>query len=386
MFGGEIDAGLVGGILHLDADFNIIGTSSTTRRRSHQRVFFLGLQGGFSMAGMAGFTIRVGLSELGPLSAFINVEMPGGILLEPITGLTINDFSAGVEFFKTLPSIDDPFALRGERLPAADGADRRRVAERPPAPGRAQAKAISRQPGAERLHGRVHRADDDHRLARRSTRSTPPRHVFNGQVIVKISTDGKFLIVGKLNFAADNISISGRLYADLSKIASGEATVLFLADVPDQVRLLTIYGKLKMGFRNATGEEVVFDVLDVPATQPGSTKPTATIVNPATAGGSSAVTDRAELLRRPVHRAQGRRARPGLDPADGHQDHAAPRRDAVQLHRHHADVADRGRRRAGLRPAAPRRQRHPARRPRSSPSAAPTPRPATCRPPPRTTS
>ena len=30
-----------------------------------------------AMAGMAGFTIRVGLSELGPLSAFINVEMPG---------------------------------------------------------------------------------------------------------------------------------------------------------------------------------------------------------------------------------------------------------------------------------------------------------------------
>ena len=45
--------------------------------------------------------------------------------------------------------------------------------------------------------------------------------VFNGEVIVKISTDGKFLIVGKLNFAADNLSISGRLYADLSKIASG---------------------------------------------------------------------------------------------------------------------------------------------------------------------
>ena len=41
--------------------------------------------------------------------------------------------------------------------------------------------------------------------------------VFNGQVIVQISTDGKFMITGKLNFAGDNISISGRLYADLSK-------------------------------------------------------------------------------------------------------------------------------------------------------------------------
>jgi hypothetical protein len=60
------------------------------------------------------------------------------------------------------------------------------------------------------------------------------QELFNGQVIVKISTDGKFLVVGKLNFAADNISVSGRLYADLSRIASGNATVLFLADIPDQ--------------------------------------------------------------------------------------------------------------------------------------------------------
>ena len=36
------------------------------------------------------------------------------------------------------------------------------------------------------------------------------QEVFNGQVTVKISTDGKILIIGKLNFAADNISISGR--------------------------------------------------------------------------------------------------------------------------------------------------------------------------------
>ena len=48
------------------------------------------------------------------------------------------------------------------------------------------------------------------------------KEVFNGQVIVKFSTDGKILVVGKLNFAADNISVSGRLYADLSKVSSGD--------------------------------------------------------------------------------------------------------------------------------------------------------------------
>ena len=51
--------------------------------------------------------------------------MPGGILLEPNTGLAINDFSAGVEFFKTLPSIDEPEQLRGPdfQLPTAQSAE-----------------------------------------------------------------------------------------------------------------------------------------------------------------------------------------------------------------------------------------------------------------------
>ena len=80
------------------------------------------------------------------------------------------------------------------------------------------------------------------------------QQVFNGQVIVKISTDGKFLIVGKLNFASDSISVSAKLYADLSNVSNGDVKVLFLADIPDQFRLLTIYGKLKMGFRGSGGD------------------------------------------------------------------------------------------------------------------------------------
>src|SRR5206468_5327047 len=67
--------------------------------------------------------------------------------------------------------------------------------------------------------------------------------VFNGQIVIKFSTDGKFLVIGKLNFAADNISVSGRLYADLSKVSSGKVVVLFLADIPDQLPLITVQGK-----------------------------------------------------------------------------------------------------------------------------------------------
>ena len=84
--------------------------------------------------------------------------------------------------------------------------------------------------------------------------------LFNGQVTVEISTDGKFLIDGQLNFANNNVSISGKLYVDLSQVTSGSVTVLFLANVPTQVKLLTLYGKLQMGFENASGQPVTFAV------------------------------------------------------------------------------------------------------------------------------
>src|SRR5690606_1257026 len=83
-----------------------------------------------------------------------------------------------------------------------------------------------------------------------------------------------------------NLSLSGKLYADLSNVASGDVTVLFLADIPDQVQLLSIYGRLKMGFRNAGGEEVYFEVPDFASPVPTSTAPTAEVVDPAPNGGS----------------------------------------------------------------------------------------------------
>ena len=150
MFGGTIDAGLVGGILRLDSQLPRRSASSTGPRRCTSGSSTSACEGGFSMAGMSGFTIRLGLSELGPLSVFINVQLPGGILLEPKTGLIVNDFSAGVEFFKTLPSIDDPFALRGSAFGLPTAHDRRRVAGLAAAAGRRPGQGDRRQPEPER--------------------------------------------------------------------------------------------------------------------------------------------------------------------------------------------------------------------------------------------
>src|SRR5204863_7261724 len=79
---------------------------------------------------------------------------------------------------------------------------------------------------------------------------------FHGDIDLLISTDGKILISGKLFFAADLVSVSAKLYADLSNITSGKAVVLFLSDVPDQIRLLSMDGKLELGFKDLSGQDV----------------------------------------------------------------------------------------------------------------------------------
>ena len=174
------------------------------------------------MAGMAGFTIRLALSELGPLTVFLSASLPdAAILLDPDTGLTINNFAGGVEFFKTLPSIDDPIALRGaafagagERRPSTSGSrpSSSRSSRRPrrswPNPARAAGPPRSRSPMTITGSATIYSIYTSQQL-------------FNGQVTVEISTDGKILIIGTLNFADNNLSISGRLYADLSQISLG---------------------------------------------------------------------------------------------------------------------------------------------------------------------
>nr|NLI49984.1 hypothetical protein [Propionibacterium sp.] len=284
LFGGKLDAGLVGGIIKLDANYAIIGVADTTAP-VFKRVFCLGIEGGFAIAGMAGLTIRLGLSELGPLQVFLNVEVPGGVMLVPQIGLVMNDFAAGVEFFKSLPSLSDPFALRGPvgNLPSAQTADqwmqglRQQVA--------AQAKTLAEHPEMNGFFAAFTAPMTITGSARVYSIYTS-QQVFNGQVVVKISTDGKLLIIGKLNFAANQVSLSGRLYVDLSKVATGNATVLFLADIPDQVRVLTLYGKLRMGFRDSSGNEVTFDVVDLPSPEATATAPTASVVLPAADGAS----------------------------------------------------------------------------------------------------
>ncbi|HEX6130520.1 MAG TPA: hypothetical protein VF044_02260, partial [Actinomycetota bacterium] len=259
MFGGQIEAALIGGILKLNDAGQIIDPTDTTTPVA-DRVLFFGLEGKFNFSGI-GVGIRLALSELGPLTVQLSASLPTGIMLIPQIGLVMNDFTAGVEFFKTLPSIDQPEELRKPDFQAPGGMSVDQWLSTVKNQVAAQYRAIKANPSMNGFAAAFTAPMTITGSAKIYSLYTS-KQVFNGQVTIKFSTDGKILIIGTLNFADDNLSISGRVYADLSRVSQGDVTVLFLADIPDQVRVLTLKGRLKMGFRDATGQEVEFVVPD----------------------------------------------------------------------------------------------------------------------------
>ncbi|HND56210.1 MAG TPA: hypothetical protein PLV92_27525, partial [Pirellulaceae bacterium] len=274
LFGGEFTGSLLAGIVPFDASGNAIPDSDLTTE-AVDRVFFVGLEGGFSMAGIGGFTIRLGLSELGPLGVLITASVPGGILIDPtgITGLSLNDFVGGIEFFKSLPSITEPDQLRMPEFSVSPALDASTWLTTTKQQVIKQYQAVQADPS----RGGFLAAFTSPMLITAGCKifsQYTSEFMFNGQVQVKLSTDGKFLAVGKLNTFGGALSTTARMYMDISQIAKGNARVLFLADIPDQAQLLVIKGKLEMSFGLTTPVVVA-------GSPPVVDKPVASLVDPA---------------------------------------------------------------------------------------------------------
>ncbi|MGB0644609.1 MAG: hypothetical protein ACPGQF_07700, partial [Akkermansiaceae bacterium] len=273
LFGGDLDATLLGGILKLDANGNQISATDTTTAVA-DRVFFLGVDGGFKINGM-GLKIQFGLSELGPL----NVQLTINARVPLPFGFEISEFNGGIEFYKSLPAIDSPFELRNPAFNLSGETDPTLWLSTLKEQVVTQFKLLKANPSLSGFEA-AFTSPMIIRAGIRFSHMALSQDVFNAQGEIMISTDGKFLIAAKLNFQEDKLSISAKLYADLSKVADGDVVMLFLADIPDQFRLLTIYGSLKMGFRGSGGEEVTFDFSQSPLTTSSDAKPEAMLVDP----------------------------------------------------------------------------------------------------------
>ena len=124
-------AGLTGalalGVIKFDADgVRLEGTATTCS----DTALFVGIKAGFSIPGVAGLTVKFAFSDSGPLSAYVNSV--GGILLDPVSGLSLGNFRGGITFnakpLATPTDVDRPRPARPAAVPADDLADRRRVA------------------------------------------------------------------------------------------------------------------------------------------------------------------------------------------------------------------------------------------------------------------
>src|SRR5206468_3983524 len=102
---GELIAGVVrfdkNGAL-VDGLDNLVGTT-TPGAAPYQSAFYAGIEGGFDLGDMAGFSIRVGLSQFGPLQIYVEADIP-----IPLgnTGLFLSDFRGGITFGTTFPTIN----------------------------------------------------------------------------------------------------------------------------------------------------------------------------------------------------------------------------------------------------------------------------------------
>ena len=260
LFGGKAKGALLGGIIRFDSEGNRIPENDNATA-VEDRVLFVGLDAGFTMAGVGGFGLKMAFSELGPLGVMISASTPTGILLEPTSGLTINDFVAGVEFFKSLPALTEPQQLRDTSLDASaepdDGAWKawQESAEQQVVQ---QYQVIQANPNQA---GFLTAFTEPMTITAGATiySQYTSKYSFNGQVELRLSTDGKFLATGKLNFFGGALSTAAKLYANLSEIAKGNATILLLADIPEQFRFLVLQGKFQMAFQNDSGDPMEFD-------------------------------------------------------------------------------------------------------------------------------
>ena len=197
-FGGEIQGSLIGGLLRMDANGLQIPTFELTTPVA-DRVLFFGVEAGFAFAGLGGFTIRFAFSELGPLGVLVSASIPGGILLEPISGLAINDFTGSVDFFRSLPDITDPQEFKGPvfALPLNVTVDQWLETVEAQVVRQYQTIKNASGPAANGFAAAFTAPLVITGSAKIFTIYTS-QQVFNGQVTLKISTDGKILVIGQL--------------------------------------------------------------------------------------------------------------------------------------------------------------------------------------------
>ena len=246
------------------------------------------------MGGAGGFSIQIGLSSLGPLSVQLSASLPTGILLDPDTGLSINNFIGGVSFFSSLPSITTPEQLRDPafQITAGQSVDPSMWLSTLEGQVVTQYNALQANPNMSGFEAAFTQP-----MIIKGSATLFDEYVsqaaFSGKIDLELSTPNvqagefgpKIFLGGQLLFANGLVTMSAKLYADLSHVSNGDVKVFFLADIPDQVQLLTLKGVLSLGFVDAHGNPVITPIPDLQPDTISQTSPTADLANQQPNGG-----------------------------------------------------------------------------------------------------
>ena len=270
LFGYGIDAGLILGIVRVDGNNELINddrmlldddllptTESTADPELDDTLFYGAFEAGIEIADK-GFNIKVGLSEIGPLSIFISASIP--IVIEPVSGLALSNFRGGISFGDPIDSITDPKELAdAEFTPVGDLSLEQ---------WENQLKhQVAGQAGSlvtwENL-GSIDPADV--RITAGATLSSAyaTDTAFHADVDITADLTGKFILNVAGAFAADTIDLNFRAYVDLSAIDQGDAAILFFTNLmPISAGATTaadspiaVYGGVEFHYFDGDGEEM----------------------------------------------------------------------------------------------------------------------------------
>ncbi|WP_221032086.1 LEPR-XLL domain-containing protein [Actomonas aquatica] len=236
----EVSAGLVLGMVRLDAAGNQIADDDTTTTVA-DGVLWGAVRGSINVAGYGGLEVYLGLSQFGPLQGYIKATVP---LTIPYVGIAFTDFRGGITFNSELPSVDDPLALRDhpEFTPSGDLGfnEWREILE----------GSLATQIAAHAESGNFGLLLSPFTIEGGVTIFSiyASTATFNIQADFKMDSRGRFLARGAFQLGG-SFSFTANLYIDMSAfITEGDGTVIFLAELPSEVPVATIYGLLSFDF------------------------------------------------------------------------------------------------------------------------------------------
>ncbi len=245
MFGMDVEGQLFLATLQTDSDYNAIAEGSSTPV-AHSYLYG-GIEVGAQLDGVGGFDIKLGLSQLGLLGAYVDIDAP--ILLDPDTGLTISNLNGGINFDETLPTITDPSQL----LTASAFTN----------PGQQTLAQWEAQ-----LQGQVATQvlDDKGSSGSGFADLSAPMEIYAGATLysayasknafqlsgeVFFDTTGNFEASGTLTLG-DELTVQGGIYIQAGGIGQGNLTIDAYADVPDPADsgqpLVEVYGGINFKF------------------------------------------------------------------------------------------------------------------------------------------